>query len=106
MYDHVMHTGDLDLAAAQFDHLHSAHARIDKISASNGLVQGIEALVDWPRNMQDGYTSSTASTISSAWVYYGITSLAKVARFLGRDSNATQLESTAADLKAAMNTKQ
>ena len=43
-----------------------------------GLSEGTAALVDWPAGMEDRYVPSNTSTISSAWVYYGV-------RYLGYD---------------------
>ena len=107
--DYTMHSGDLSLAEATFDRLLDAHARLQSISSTSGLVEGIDALVDWPPGMEDGYTKSNAPTISSAWVFYGATSLAQLARLLpgsARAAQAAQLDETAAQLRAAMSARQ
>lgn len=101
--DHVMHSGDLSLAAEHFDLLLTSHVGLELISEEDALVHDSEALVDWPAPMQDGYVKSKRSTVSSAWFHYGATSLARLARLLGRDANASFLEERAAATKASMN---
>lgn len=49
---------------------------------------------------------SATNTISSAWIYYGATTLAKIATLVGRGGDAAHLLEVAAGLKAAMNAKQ
>lgn len=106
VHSHVMHTGDLTIAAEQFDFLLKNQSRLETISDVTGLSEGTESLVDWPPGMRDGWQDSATNTISSAWIYYGATTLASIATLIGRDSDAAHLLKVAADLKAAMNAKQ
>eukprot|EP00039_Didymoeca_costata_P023297 m.6621 g.6621 ORF g.6621 m.6621 type:complete len:1050 (+) comp3560_c0_seq1:189-3338(+) len=103
---HTLHTGDLTLAAKEFDNLEANFSVIQSISNKTGLVEGETCLVDWPNGMRDRFVFSETSTIASAWVYYGATSLAKLATFLNRTSDEVRLSKIAEDLKAAMNEKQ
>jgi hypothetical protein len=101
-----MHTGDLSLARDQFDFLLTNKSRIETISNTTGLSEGTECLVDWPTGMRDNWQDSATNTISSAWIYYGATTLASIASLIGRDSDAAHLTTVAAGLKVAMNAKQ
>ena len=77
--NHVLHTGDLDLAARTFDFMVANLSNAHLISKTSGLVEGQQCLVDWPKGMQDNFVSSETSTITSAWVYYGLTALVDLA---------------------------
>ena len=93
------------LARAQFDYLVANLSSIDMIGKS-GLVENASCLVDWPSGMMDHFVRSPTSTIASAWVYYGITTLVDMASLLGRTADAIKLNQTGIALKAAMNAKQ
>ena len=101
VHHHAMYTGDLDLAKAQFAHLLAVHSCLQKISATSGLYEGIDALVD--NGPRDGFVTSHTSTVASAWVYYGAVRLAELAQLIGRSDDATRLAAQAAALKVAMN---
>ena len=106
MWHHMMHSGDLTLATQMFDYAVANISRLESISRTSGLVENQEALVDWPIGMTDRYVHSNTSTISSAWVFYGATTLVKMATVLNRTADADRLGVVAARLKAAMNAKQ
>ena len=106
IWEHMMHSGDTALAAATFDHAVANLSCLDSVSNASGLVENEEPLVDWPTGMQDRYVKSKTSTIASAWVYYGATTLERIARALNRTADAERLKERAAALKAAMNAQQ
>jgi hypothetical protein len=104
VYHHIMHTGDLSIAIEHFEELR-ALLELTAIGKT-GLSENTTALVDWPPGMQDGWVSNSVNTIASAWTYYGLDHLERIARMVGREADAQQLRSTGAKLKAAMNLKQ
>ena len=104
IYHHIMHTGDMSIAAKHFEELRALlHL---KAIGKTGLSEGTTALVDWPPGMRDEWVSNGVNTIASAWTYYGIDHLGRIASMLGRDADAEELRSIAVKLKAAMNEKQ
>ena len=46
--EHVLHTGDLELAAEYFDVLWHNYSFVDHIHPTDHLVYDATALVDWP----------------------------------------------------------
>jgi hypothetical protein len=106
LHSYIMHTGDLTIAQEQFDFLLKNKSCIESISKTSGVSEGQESLVDWPTGMRDYWVDSSSNTISSAWIYYGATTLASIATLIGRGSEAKQLNMVAANLKVAMNAKQ
>lgn len=88
------------------DYLVANHSCMNKIGRKSGLVENATCLVDWPTGMTDKFVRSNTSTIASAWVYKGLTTLSSMAKILGRDADGTRFEQTATALKTAMNAQQ
>ena len=53
--------------------------------------------------MQDNFVRSQNSSVASAWVYFGLSTLVKLATLVGRPDDATKLGEVAAGLKLEMN---
>ena len=56
--------------------------------------------------MQDNFVRSQNSSVASAWVYFGLSTLVKLATLVGRPDDATKLGEVAAGLKLEMNLSQ
>ena len=119
VYGHAMHSGDLELAENSFDYLVANHSRLETLVDPSGpsgdatmLVSHITApsdqpLVDWPAGMQDRYVFTNFSSIASSWVYYGLTTLAKIGALIDRPSASIEmLADTASALKKGINALQ
>lgn len=51
----------------------------------------------------DGFQPSNANSIVQAWVYYGLTEVAKLARWIGKLDTAAELDGKAVAMKSAFN---
>lgn len=114
------YTGDLTLARRYLDPLVRYHLYLDKIvsasvdtSGSNataeevpvGLVQDphLTCLIDTSGGSDDGFVASPVNAVVQAWVYYGVTQVAELARWVGNHTVATHLDATARAMRTAFN---
>ena len=102
----MMHTGDLSLASKVFDYIKANLTSMESMNSQSGLSEGTEALVDWPPGMMDNFQRSNISTVANAWIYYGLTALARIAGHINRTDDQMQLVDEAERLKDAMNRAQ
>lgn len=101
----VLFTGDTRLGEKYFDDILKFHLYLDKIN-SDGLVEahGLSALVDTSGGSDDGFVRSDVNAVVNAWVYYGITNLARLAEWIGRVDDMMRLQNIAKRMKKSFNT--
>eukprot|EP00911_Craspedida_sp_UC1_P000593 UC1_evm1s452 len=63
----------------------------------------LSALIDTSGGSDDGFVQSHVNAVVQAWVYYGLTRIAQLARWLGRNDQAERLQGLADALKSAFN---
>ena len=112
----ALFTGDLSLGKKYFTYLTKYHLYRDaEFGGGGGLIVDeacekdpkkscLSALIDTSGGSDDNYVQSPCNAVVQAWVYYGKTQVARLARWIGRDDDASTLEREAAALKVQFNT--
>ena len=107
VHDDALMTGDLSFAREHFDDLVANALGVAgtpwPLDPATGLVNTSDVLIDWPSGMQDRYVLSDKNSVANAFSYYGLTTLAKMAGWLGRTADQTKFATQAAQLKTAIN---
>ena len=107
VHDDALMTGDLSFAREHFDNLVANALGVAgtpwPLDPATGLVNTSDVLIDWPSGMQDRYVLSDKNSVANAFSYYGLTTLAKMAGWLGRTADQTKYAAQAAHLKKAIN---
>jgi alpha-L-rhamnosidase len=101
VYD-ALYSGDLTFASSQYDKLLANHTYAWGVR-SNDLVHvdGLGALVDTSGGDDDGFQDSEFNSVVNAWSYLAMRRVAQLGRWIGRSSEAAQLDATADALRAA-----
>ena len=113
----ALFTGDLRWAHQYFDSLVEWHLYKHMINASDTLGAGLvvdnqcagdpdsclSCLIDTSGGSDDGYQQSHANAVVQAWVYYAMTQVAQLGRWIGKLDVARELDVKAAAMKKRFN---
>ena len=104
-WDQYLYTGDAELLEAYYDEM-VAFLYLNEQTGDTGLYRDSKTtLVDWPTTERDGYDvdNTQFNTVVNAFQYKALLVMADVAELLGKDADAEQFTSMAADLKQRVN---
>ena len=115
----ALFTGDLRLANQYFDSLLEWHLYTHMINVSDtpgaGLVVDnkcvmpdttgscLSCLIDTSGGSDDNYQQSNVNAVVQAWVYYAMTQVAQMGRWIGKHDAARELDVKAAAMKKSFN---
>ena len=100
--DDMLHTGDLRFASDHFDELVGS-VLAGGFIGENGLLNQSNVLVDWPMGMRDNYVITEVNSVANAFSYYGMSTLADIAGWLGREEDEKRYRVMSLKLKDAIN---
>jgi len=102
-HEYLLQSGDLDFV----DH-HYAFLR-DQTSFHSLMKDGLigdfprECIVDWPASERDGFDFGKGNSVANAFAFWDLDGLARIASFLGRDSEAARFADLSAELGEGIN---
>ncbi len=113
----ALFTGDLRLAHKYLEPLLEYHLYQHMINDTGTVGAGLvvdnncsghpnsclSCLIDTSGGSDDGFQQSNVNSIVQAWVYYGLTEVAKLARWIGKLDTAAGLDAKAVAMKSAFN---
>lgn len=105
--DDLLMTGDLSFAREHFDELVANALGFPNTpwptDPKTGLINTSDVLIDWPSGMRDRYVLTDRNSVANAFSFYGLSTLAEIAGWLGRTADQQKYIAQAAKLKTTIN---
>jgi Bacterial alpha-L-rhamnosidase 6 hairpin glycosidase domain/Bacterial alpha-L-rhamnosidase C-terminal domain/Bacterial alpha-L-rhamnosidase concanavalin-like domain len=104
-YEYAMHTGDLEFIDQYFQELCDQYSFAHLIDKGLICKFPLKVIVDWPKSCQDNYDFGDFCAVPNAFLYWNLSLLAELAKFLGKTAEQAEFIALAEQVKTAFNHK-